>query len=87
MGCPPGQKKSGRCRQVAVSGGSTVVLMVAKQILIPVVIILGTLTSVQQWQSDYLYPATNRSKTARKLVRPLNLCINLCHRVVWHLGF
>ena len=25
MDCPPGQKKSGRCREVAVSGGSTVV--------------------------------------------------------------
>ena len=25
MDCPPGQKKSARCREVVVSGGSTVV--------------------------------------------------------------
>ena len=32
MDCPPGKKNSGRCREVAVSGGSTVCAEVANSL-------------------------------------------------------
>lgn len=55
-------------------------------ILIPVMVILGTLTSVQQWQSDCLYSASNRSNIARKSVPYVNLCISLRQLAIWRLG-